>query len=209
MSLSSLCGKCHYEEDFFMQKRKGKIEEEDNRPASRWGNKAFFKRFSNLTLTALLIALTIVFTRFLAIQMLTVRISLEFIPIALTSVLFGPIVGAVSAAIADVLGMLAFPTGGPYFPGFTVSTALYAFIYGLFLYNRPFKLKTVMLCVLTNVLIVDFVLVSVWLRILWQMPYEALVVTRVIKCVILYPVQVLVLYYGINAIKKRVRMYSD
>jgi hypothetical protein len=48
-----------------MQKRKGKIEEEDNRPASRWGNKAFFKRFSNLTLTALLIALTIVFTRFL------------------------------------------------------------------------------------------------------------------------------------------------
>lgn len=177
---------------------------------SIWGVKSFFKnKARNLTLAALLIALVVIFTRFLAVQMLTVRISMEFLPIALTSVLFGPVIGAVCAAIADFMGMLAFPTGGPYFPGFTLSTAIYAFIYGLFLYRRPLKLMNIMICVLVNVFVVDFILVGLWLHILWQIPFEALIVTRAIKCAILYPVQVITIYYGFNAIKRSVRLNVD
>lgn len=181
----------------------------DSHRESIWGVKEFFHRKSrNLTLAALMVALILVFTRFLAVQMLTVRISLEFVPIALSSVLFGPVIGALCAALADLLGMLAFPVG-PYFPGFTVSTAIYAFIYGLFLYKRPIKLNTVMLCVLVNVLVVDFVLVGLWLHILYQIPYSALVVTRAIKCAILYPVQVLTIYYGVSAIRRNVRLNEN
>jgi ECF transporter S component (folate family) len=156
-------------------------------------------------LSALVIALIVVFTRFLAVQTPIVRISLEFIPIALGSILFGPVIGALCAAIADILGMLLFPSG-QYFPGFTFSTALYGFIYGLFLYGREINWKNTLLGVLTNVLIVDFVLIAVWLHILYQMPYSALVVARAIKCVILYPVQVIAIYYGLNAIRKNVRI---
>lgn len=185
-------------------------QENDIKRQSIWGIKSFFKhKVRNLILAGLLIALTVVFTRFLAVQMLTVRISMEFLPIALTSVLFGPVVGAVCAALADFLGMLVFPSGGPYFPGFTFSTAVYAFIFGLFLYKRPLKPVNIMVCVLVNVFVVDFILIGLWLHILWQLPYEALVVTRAIKCAILYPVEVITVYYGFNAVMKNVRVMFD
>ncbi len=173
------------------------------------GLKEFFRnKTHNLTIAALIIAMTVVFARFLAIQTPIVRISLEFIPIVLGSVILGPVVGGICAALADLTGAIAFPAG-PFFPGFTFSAAVYGLIYGLFLYGRKITVKNTLICVLVNIFIVDFVLVSIWVHILMQLPYSALIITRTIKCAIMYPIQVITIYYGVNAILRNVRVINN
>lgn len=66
-----------------------------------------------ICLTALLLALTIIFTRLLAIQNIPVipfvRISLGPALIILSSILLGPLCGAVVGAGSDILGIVLFP----------------------------------------------------------------------------------------------------
>ena len=72
---------------------------------------------------ALLIALQIVFTRFFSVTMPVLRIGFGFLPVAVTSILYGPVWGGIAAAMADVIGMMLFPSG-TYFPGFPLSAML-------------------------------------------------------------------------------------
>lgn len=85
---------------------------------------------------AILVAIEVVLTRFFAIETPIIRVGFGFVPIALSAIIFGPIIGGITAATADVLGMLLFPKG-VYFPGFTLSAFLTGLTYGLFLYNKP------------------------------------------------------------------------
>ena len=61
-----------------------------------------------LIVMAFLIALEIVFTRFLSIQLPIARIGFGFLPVAVTAIMFGPIKAGICYAIGDVLGMLIF-----------------------------------------------------------------------------------------------------
>lgn len=88
-----------------------------------------------LVMLALLTALTIVLARFLAFQIQILRISLEFIPILIAAILFGPLAGGIVGAVADVLGYVIKPMG-TFFPGFTISAFTTGFIYGLFFHKK-------------------------------------------------------------------------
>lgn len=77
-----------------------------------------------LVLASMLIALSIVLTRFFAINLLpTVRYSLGKIPIFIAGLLLGPIWGAIVGGLSDLIGYAINPLG-PYFIGFTISSAL-------------------------------------------------------------------------------------
>ncbi len=59
------------------------------------------------------------------------KINFSTIPIMLSGIMFGPIAGFMTGGVADVIGYLINPQGGPFFPGFTLSTALTGMIPGL------------------------------------------------------------------------------
>lgn len=86
---------------------------------------------------ALLVALSIILTRFFSISMPTLRIGFGEIPIMLAGMFFGPIAGAITGSLADFIGFMINPLGPSYFPGFTISAALRGALFGwIFLYVR-------------------------------------------------------------------------
>ncbi|EOD01342.1 folate family ECF transporter S component [Caldisalinibacter kiritimatiensis] len=58
------------------------------------------------------------------------RLSFFEIPIIIAGMLFGPLAGGLCGIIADLLGFLLFPKGA-FFPGFTLSAALWGVIPGI------------------------------------------------------------------------------
>lgn len=142
---------------------------------------------------AIFIALNIIFTHIFAIQTPFIRISFGFLPVAIFAILFGPVRGAITAAIADILGCLIF-SPGLFFPGFTVSAFLSGMIYGAFLYNKQFSIQRIVLASLAVFIFVDLFMNTFWLTLLYHKAAPTFLVTRLIKCSIMLPIQVMTIY---------------
>ena len=110
-----------------------------------------------LTVSALLIALDVVFSRVLAINTPLMKIGLGFAAVAVSAMLYGPAWAALTAALGDLIGALLFPTGA-YYWGFTATAALTGLIFGLYLYRREGSWLHAFLAALTNCLLVTLVL---------------------------------------------------
>ncbi len=142
---------------------------------------------------ALLIALQIVFTRFFSITTPVVRIGFGFLPVAVTSILYGPVWGGIAAAIADVIGMMLFPAG-VYFPGFTVSALLSGVIYGIFLHGKDFTWQRIIAAVVLIQLFVHLGLNSLWLKMMTGQAWMALMAPRLVNILIMTPIMILAIW---------------
>jgi len=151
-------------------------------------------KIRNILLVGLLISLEIILARFLSVENAIVRISFEFIPIAISAILFGPVTAGGAAAIADVLGMLIFPKG-PYFPGFTLSAFLSGYLYGLILYKKQITLVRTFVATLTVIITTGLVLNTIWLIFLTQDGAYAILAVRAVKCFIFLPIQTFMTYF--------------
>lgn len=151
------------------------------------------KKVRVIVFVGLLICMEIILTRFLPIQTPIVRISFGFLPIALASILFGPVIGGAAAALCDILGMMIFPRGA-YFPGLTFSALLTGSIYGLFLYRKPKSVFRIALAVLTVTVIPDLILNTIWLSMLTGNPAAAILIPRLIKSAVMFPIQVFTIH---------------
>ncbi|RCX20129.1 ECF transporter S component (folate family) [Anaerobacterium chartisolvens] len=138
----------------------------------------------------LLISIEVILTRFLSIQTPILRIGLGFIPIALSAMLFGPLAGALTGALADITGMMVFPQGA-YFPGFTLSACLTGFVYGIFLHNNPRSLIKTVIAVFIIVAFIDLGLNTLWLSIITGKGALVLAAQRLVKGIVMLPVQVI------------------
>ncbi len=83
-----------------------------------------------------LATVSIVLTRFMSLMPLlgglpTLRVGFGSVPIIMSGMMFGPVVGGITGIVADFVGYLINPMGGAYFPGFTLSAALYGVIAGI------------------------------------------------------------------------------
>lgn len=145
-------------------------------------------RTRTIAFVGLLVAMEIIFTRFLSFQTPIIRIGFGFIPIAFSAILFGPVIGGLTGAISDVIGMLIFPAG-PYFPGFTLSAFLGGVIYGLFLHKRQITVMNVALSVLVITLFVDLGLNTLWLSMITGKAALVLLIPRLYKSAIMFPIQ--------------------
>lgn len=160
--------------------------------ANRKGERRL-KKTDTMVYMALFIALDIVFTRFLSIQTPIIRIGFGFLPISLCAIMFGPIVGGAAGAIADILGMAIFPKGA-YFPGFTVSAFIAGAIYGLVLHKKQISILRSSLAVALIIVIVDSILNTYWLSIITGKAAGALLMPRLIKNAIMFPIQTTLIY---------------
>jgi len=160
---------------------------------------------NKLIALALLVATTIILTRFLSfyIPMFgtnAVRVGLGHVPVILTAILFGPVAGALVGAASDVLGTLLF-SPFPYFPGFTLSAALTGVIAGLMikLLEKYHHVGMVQMLGLVYVaeLPTSVFMNTIFLSMISGVPYSYLLLPRVAATaimVIAYSIILLILY---------------
>lgn len=151
------------------------------------------KRIKIMVFMGLFLAMEIILTRFLSIQTPFVRIGFTFLPIALSAMMFGPWISGITAALADVLGMMLFSSGMPFFPGFTASAFLTGLLYGIILYQKQKNLRNITLAVLLVSLVITLGLDTLWL---WMLTGDGILVllpARVLKFFIMIPIQILVI----------------
>jgi ECF transporter S component (folate family) len=84
----------------------------------------------------LLTGISIVLTRAFSVMvplagLPALRIGFGDIPIIISGILLGPMVGALTGTVTDLVGFMINPMGGAFFPGFTLSAALRGAIPGL------------------------------------------------------------------------------
>ncbi len=134
-----------------------------------------------LVTTALFIAISIVLARFCVIYITpSVRINFGNIPIMLTGLLFGPIIGAAAGAIADVVGSVSLAALG-WYPPITVSAALMGLIPGLlaFLVKREQTLPRTAVIVFVSNLCASMLWTTFWLSKLYGNGFWTLASVRV------------------------------
>jgi ECF transporter S component (folate family) len=151
------------------------------------------KKTSTMIYMALFIALNVVFTRFLSIQTPIIRIGFGFLPISLCSIMFGPITGGITGAAADIIGMAIFPSGA-YFPGFTLSAFVEGAIYGLVLHKKQISAVRTSLAVALIIILVDSIMNTYWLSIITGKAAMALLIPRLVKNLIMFPIETILVY---------------
>ena len=146
----------------------------------------------NITLSALLLALTIICTRLISIQNIPVipfvRISIGPALIIFASIFIGPIYGLVVGAASDILGIVLFPNALGYSinPLFTVVYGLLGLLpYFVFLLIKRFQKNTINFSIISAILGCLCVFVTIFMSlnssiILFGKTYEFLVWHKVL-----------------------------
>lgn len=138
-------------------------------------------------------ALTILFTHVFSIETVFVRISFGFLPIAVFAAIFGPLRGGIMAGVADLIGCLLF-TPGLFFPGFTVSAFCSGVIYGYFFHTKKISMMRIASAIFLIIFIIDLGLNTLWLTLLYHKAASVFLASRILKCIVLFPVQVMLFY---------------
>lgn len=144
-----------------------------------------------LVMMSILIASSIILSRFLSIPGWNFKIGFAFVPIVLAAILLGPIPAAIVAAVADYLGAILFPIAS-YFPGFTFTAFIVGAIYGVFLYKKQ-TMKNIVFAVITTELLGSLCLNTLWISVLFGTPFWALLPTRLIQVLVMTAVEVIVI----------------
>lgn len=146
-----------------------------------------------LIVSALLVALDVLFVRVLALNTPIMKLGLGFAAVAVGAMAFGPAWAGLIAALGDLLGSVLFPTGA-YFPPFTLSAALTGVIFGLSLYKRPASLKSALSAGGLNVIIVSYLINSGLIAWLSGVSYASTLAVRAVQPLLMLPTQCGVIY---------------
>lgn len=155
-----------------------------------------------LVVTALFIALNVTMDLLNIRIWLTpdLRFGVAFVLNASIAMLYGPSVGMMAGFCTDLLGYLVNPTGGAYFPGYTLTAIMGGVIYGLWLYpRRPSRLRVFGAKVSIN-LICNIGLNTLWLSMTGGKAMMVLLPVRILKNLLLLPFEVLLLYIISNLV---------
>ena len=166
------------------------------------------RRTKKIVLEALLLAMLIVLSRFLSIKTPLIKISFSFVPTMLCAIWLGPKWSVLLNVLGDLIGATLFPTG-PYFVGYTITTAVAGLIYGLLLYKKEsdsFTEKQFVIRVIISVILVSIIsnmlLNTLWISITAGKAFIVLLGTRVVKELIMIPIHVIVILFIERALRK-------
>ena len=155
----------------------------------------------------------IILSRFLSIKTPIVKISFGFVPTMLCAIWLGPKWTVLLNVLGDIIGATLFPTG-PYFIGYTISTAIAGFIYGVFLYkkeidsysDKKFLIRLIFSTVLVAV-IVNMGLNTLWTSITSGKAFMVLFATRIVKQLIMIPIHVIIIFFIEKSIRNSFYKY--
>lgn len=138
-------------------------------------------KITKLVVISFMITLEVLLTRIFAIFMPTsFRLSLGFLPVSMTAIIYGPLWAGTAYALGDIIGMLIFPMG-PYFPGFTLTAFLTGIVFGLVLHKKPITFKRTLLASLIVVVVLNLILDTFWLYLLYDQAVIAMLPLRLLK----------------------------
>ena len=149
--------------------------------------------------TAMLIALNILIDSIRIVVSNLLEISFSFLTLAACAMQYGPVLGMIAGAITDILGHFLRPSGA-FFPGFTLNAILSGFLYGCFFYKKEITWKRVILCRFVIMIVINLILTSTWLHMMYGSALLSSI--RLIKNIILFPVDSILLYIVLKTIKK-------
>lgn len=170
-------------------------------------------RNKKIILAAIFLAMRIVLSRFLAVKTPIMKISFAFVPTMFCATYLGWKWSVLINVVDDLLGALLFPAG-PYFVGYTITAAVAGLIYGLLLYKKTpqavaekkFILKTVLAVVIVAV-VVNMGLNTLCTSITAGKAFWPLLGTRVVKQLIMIPIQIVVFLAAEKLLRKPARKY--
>lgn len=154
-----------------------------------------------IILTAILLATLIILSRFLSIKTPILIISFAFIPTMLCAIWLGPKWTILLNVLGDLIGATVFPTGA-FFIGYTISTAISGLIYGLLLYKKEdnsYTDKQFLIKLIISVIVVSCIsnigLNTLWLSITTGKAFIVLLGARIIKEIVMIPIQIVVILF--------------
>ena len=164
------------------------------------------KNLKTLAMASMLLAIAVVLG-FYTLQLTEfIKIGFAYIANELAGMMFGPVVGSLIGALADVLKYLVNPTG-PFFPGFTISGFLGGLIYGIVLYKKPLSIKRVIVANTLVTVFVNLLLNTYWLTLLYGNAFMALFPARIVKQLVMLPIEV-ILFYAVARVLVKARIFT-
>ena len=161
----------------------------------------------NLVLCGLMAALAVVLNYTTSIFITpNIRIGFSGLPNRVVEYLFGPWVGAVFGGTLDILKYMLKPDGGAFFFGYTFNVMVAGVIYGSILYRKPVKLWRIFIAEFLTKAIVNCGLNTLWLAVLNGNAFMAILPARVIKNLIMLPVDTAVLFFVLTFVTRLVNM---
>ncbi len=154
-----------------------------------------------LTITSMLVAISIVLGFFKIPITSNLEIHFSFLPIALSSALFGPGVGAIVGILADIGGCIVKPTG-PYFPGFTISSAMTGLLFGFLFYKKEWSLKRIVCGQILYNVVIGLLINSMNLYFLYGNGFLYLLATRFTKEMVMIPINGILLFLTLKTCDK-------
>ena len=156
-----------------------------------------------LALTALLIAMNIALD-LMGLELRLppdLKIGFGFLANAAVGMLFGPSVAMLAGVCTDLLGYFAggFTMGG-YFPGFTLTAIVAGLFWGLWMYPRRVSLWRAIGAKVCINLFCNIGLNTLWLTLTGGKAMSVLLVARVPKNLLMLPVEIAVLYFGMKLV---------
>ena len=168
-----------------------------------------FKRLNVVAFCGMMCALAMVLNMVASINVGPyVRIGFSGIPNQVVAYLFGPAVGGIFGAALDVIKYLIKPDGA-FFPGFTVSAALGGIIYGAFLYKKKVTLPRVFASQLLVKIVVNILLNTLWLNMLYGKAFLAILPGRVISNAVMLPIDTAIMFFMLQAVDRTIKRYFD
>ena len=105
----------------------------------------------------------------------------------------GPAVGGFFGGAMDILKYFVKPTGA-FFPGWTIGAMVAGVLYGCFFYKKPLTLVRVLVAELTVAVVCNMILGTLWLAIMYEKGFWVLLPMRVIKNLVMWPVNSILFY---------------
>ncbi len=160
---------------------------------------AELKNTRMLVLAALLVAVRVAVKSVRIPIMENLYITIGFLPNALGSMIYGPVVALLTGFVSDMLGALLFPVGA-YFPPFALVEMTGSLLFALFLYRAPFRVWRVALSKFSVNLLCNILLTPLFLA--WMSGKAAILtsVPRIAKNVLLFPLETLLLTVFLGAV---------
>ncbi len=163
---------------------------------------SLIRKPSTLAVSSLLIALNIVLGYFTIWISSYLRISFGFITQPIIAVLFGPLVCCITGMAQDILAYLLNPSVGGLLPVYTLCVGISGMVYGLMLYRKPVSLWRIFLTKALIQLIINTVLNSIALAPTVGSGFIGILPARLIKNVLLLPIQTVVVYLILEMLKR-------
>lgn len=154
------------------------------------------KNIRVLTAVAMLSAMSIILGKYLAFPIGNIlRFSFENLPVILAGIAFGPIVGAITGVVADLVGCVL--VGYAINPVVTLGAAIIGFTAGAVykLTKSVSLLPRITLCVLIAHLLGSVVIKTVGLAVFYSMPVYMLMLWRVLNYLIVGLAELALVYF--------------